>query len=70
MVNKKDRQENDTVVCEFFGIEITTKNPNVARILTTDVRELASLEIEIIPRSKRLQSEDEDLMPPMADEEI
>ncbi len=27
-------QDHEEIVCEFHGIQITTKNPNIARILT------------------------------------
>ncbi len=33
------------VVCEFFGIEITTTNPKVAKFLTSDVSEVMNTEI-------------------------
>ncbi len=39
------KKKDDEVVCEFFGIKITTKNPNVARILTSDVAVLANLDV-------------------------
>ncbi len=32
-------------VCDFFGIHITTTNPNIARILKTDVSELVHRDI-------------------------
>ncbi len=41
----KDRGE---IVCEFFGIEITTKNPRVAKVLTSDVSELLNTDITVI----------------------
>ena len=40
-----DKDKNEEVVCEFFGIKITTSNPNVARVLTSDVGELMSLDV-------------------------
>ncbi len=36
------------IVCEFFGIEITTKNPRVAKILTSDVSEILNTDIKVI----------------------
>jgi len=52
----KDRRE---IVCEFFGIEITTKNPRVAKVLTSDVSEILNTEITVIKGrwSERLDDE-------------
>jgi hypothetical protein len=49
--DKKD--ECEEVVCEFFGIEITTKNPKVARVLTTDVAKIMNLEITVRQRTPK-----------------
>lgn len=57
--DKKDRK--DEVVCEFFGIEITTKNPKVARILTSDVSKILNTEIVVTDRSKKRMPSDEDI---------
>lgn len=35
----QDKKKTGEVVCEFFGIEITTNNPKIARLLTTDLLE-------------------------------
>ena len=53
---RKDRGE---IVCEFFGIEITTKNPRVAKVLTSDVSEILNTEITVIKGrwSERLDDE-------------
>lgn len=36
------------IICEFFGIEITTKNPRVAKVLTSDVSEILNTDIKVI----------------------
>ena len=50
MAEKSDEEE---VVCEFFGMQITTKNPNVARILQTDMGELLNQDVKLNSRSDR-----------------
>lgn len=42
---KSKNKSPDEVICEFFGIKITTKNPNLARILTTDVGDIMRLDV-------------------------
>ena len=37
-------------VCEFFGIQLRTQNPNIARILTTDMGEFLSREVYHLTR--------------------
>jgi hypothetical protein len=44
----KETEGGQRVVCEVFGIKITTNNPNIARILTTDVNDLANLDVREI----------------------
>lgn len=47
----KTRLDDGFIVCEFFGIKLTTKNPEVARILTTDIGEFLARDIHVsIPR--------------------
>ncbi len=41
-------KDGGEIVCEFFGIEITTKNPRVAKILTSDVSEILNTDITVI----------------------
>ena len=55
MASKKGKDGGD-IVCEFFGIEIKTKNPRVAKVLTSDVSEILNTEITVI---KGKWSEDE-----------
>lgn len=38
-MDDQDKKRPGEVVCEFFGIEITTNNPKIARLLTTDLLE-------------------------------
>ncbi len=62
MTDPKDKAD-DNVVCEFFGIEITTKNPKLARILTSDVIDVLNTDIKVIPRYQledEQKNEDED----------
>ena len=33
------------VICEFFGIKIITKNPNIARVLTANVYDILRLDV-------------------------
>lgn len=47
MVAEKGKDGGE-IVCEFFGIEITTKNPRVAKVLTSDVSELLNTDIKVI----------------------
>jgi len=47
MTNNGD-DKGEEVVCEFFGIKITTKNPNVARVLTTDIGKVMNLDVRQI----------------------
>lgn len=42
---KKEDKPDEEVVCEFFGIQITTRNPNIARVLTSEVSEVAGLDV-------------------------
>ena len=51
------------VVCEFFGIQITTKNPSVARVLTSDLKEVLSREVRLIPPNTPEARESADQLP-------
>ena len=50
------------VVCEFFGIKIITKNPNIARVLTANVEDIAHLDVREVGNYLREQfdAEEED----------
>ncbi len=52
MSNKSGKEET---VCEFFGLQITTKNPNIANILKTDMAELMNQDVRQVlkPRAAR-----------------
>ncbi|HEB12609.1 MAG TPA: hypothetical protein ENI11_02920 [Actinobacteria bacterium] len=50
MAKKKNNKEEETI-CEFFGIKLTTKNPHVARILTTDVRTVLDRDVKAVDES-------------------
>ena len=57
---KDGDEQGDEVVCEFFGIKITTRNPNVARVLTTDISKVMNLDVkEVKTFLTRDQAEDE-----------
>lgn len=43
-----EKSDDEEVLCEFFGIQITTKNPKVARILQTDMHEFMNQDIREI----------------------
>lgn len=51
--------DRDEVVCEFFGIKITTRNPNVARILTADVQEVMNLDVRSVKGFLATEDNDE-----------
>lgn len=46
-MSRGDEKSNtgDEVICEFFGIKITTKNPSLARVLTADVADVMRLDV-------------------------
>jgi hypothetical protein len=44
----KETDGEQSVVCEVFGIKLTTKNPNIARILTTDINDIGNLDVREI----------------------
>ncbi len=52
----KDRGE---IICEFFGIEIRTKNPRVAKVLNSDVSEILNTDITVIKGKWFEESKDE-----------
>ncbi|HEX21042.1 MAG TPA: hypothetical protein ENH19_00125 [Actinobacteria bacterium] len=43
--SKDDVTRKNDVICEFFGIKVTTKNPKLAKILTTDVNSVLQLDV-------------------------
>lgn len=45
--NEKSGPEepSEGVICEFFGIKITTNNPNLARVLAADVGDIMKLDV-------------------------
>lgn len=45
VVKDRKKKGSDEVVCEFFGIKIATKNPNLAKVLNTEVSEFMKLDI-------------------------
>lgn len=45
-------KQGKEVVCQFFGIEVSTKNPNIARVLTQDVGEFLDREIRHLTHPK------------------
>ncbi len=47
-MGEKKSKSSEIAVCEFFGIKITTKNPKLAQILTSDVGELSRLDVKEI----------------------
>lgn len=42
---KIDPEDSKEVICEFFGIKIATKNPNLAKVLKTEVSDLMNLDV-------------------------
>lgn len=42
----KTLQNQDGVICEFFGIKITTKNPNLAKVLKSDVNDVLKMDVK------------------------
>ena len=44
-MSSSEENKKDEVVCEFFGLKISTKNPNLARVLKTEVSEFMSLDV-------------------------
>ena len=44
-MSSSKENKKDEVVCEFFGLKITTKNPNLARVLKTEVSEIMGLDV-------------------------
>ncbi len=46
-MDDKTGRDQDYIVCEFFGIKLTTKNAELARILTTDIGEFLSRDIYV-----------------------
>ncbi|MDP1809583.1 MAG: hypothetical protein Q8L35_08620 [Actinomycetota bacterium] len=60
----EDGDEQDAeVVCEFFGIKITTRNPNVARILASDVGDLVNLDVTEVKHFIQGDQADDDEQP-------
>ena len=67
-------EKDDEVVCEFFGIKITTKNPNVARILTSDVGKIVNLDVRevktfLVDDQAEPADDDESKDPPQLEED-
>lgn len=56
---KQDKNKEEETICEFFGIKLTTKNPHVARALTTDVRVILDRDVKIFNNSNDQEKEDE-----------
>lgn len=54
--DKGQDDKNEDIVCEFFGIKITTQNPNVARVLTSDIKKVMNLDVHSV---KTFLTEDE-----------
>lgn len=48
MEDEKSAPAGKEMVCEFFGIQITTSNPNMARLLTASVNEILRLDVKDI----------------------
>jgi hypothetical protein len=44
-----DKQETQEIACEFFGITLKTKNPNIARLLMSDAKDFLDKDITHIP---------------------
>lgn len=44
-MNENGDENGDEVVCEFFGIKITTRNPGIARVLTSDIGKVMNLDV-------------------------
>jgi len=45
-VSKSEENNKDEVICEFFGLKIATKNPNLAKVLKTEVSEFMNLDVQ------------------------
>jgi len=43
--SKNVADNEDAVICEFFGIKITTKSPSLAKVLKADVNDILQLDV-------------------------
>lgn len=58
MVADKNKDSGE-IVCEFFGIEITTKNPRVAKVLKSDIHEILNTDITFTTGKRSAKEPDE-----------
>ena len=61
MAGKNNDNKEEETICEFFGIKLTTKNPHVARALTTDLRAALDRDVRTIDESNDEAKNEEEM---------